>query len=124
MTLAQRPNCPKRKRGRTYATAYLAVRETREHFEQTGEQWFLYYCCDAPCHVLGYIHQTLQRPKKRNITLNRKLLNIYAEAARSGTAGPKKRSPISRRLQIVRRQIPLMTWQDDGGALHPRELED
>lgn len=124
MTEQRSVNCPKRKRGYTYATAEVAIRETRERFERTNQKLFLYYCRDVPCRASGYIHQTVQRPNKQNARLNRKLLNIYAEHERAGTAAPRKRSAASLRARKVRRNIALLTWQDDGGALHPRELED
>lgn len=127
---APRPNppiCPKRnkKNSNTYATPQLAITEARAFYVRTGERVYLFYCTDYPCAADRYIHWTRQKPNKKNAVLNRKLVNIYREDERAGTGtSEQRRRETWKRRRSVRKRVPFMTWEDDGGALHPRDLED
>lgn len=119
-------HCAKRKKGRTYATAKLARAEARQFYAETGEKIYLYYCADFPCALHRYIHWTREKTNnRRNAALNVKLVNFYEDQERSGTGTSKQRAnaALTRRTRI-RKQLPFMVWQDDGGAMHPREMED
>lgn len=129
-------NCAKRvRKARTYSTATLAVQEAKAFYLETRQKMFIYRCRDQPCRSYGHIHWTTAKKSGPDFqSLNKKLLDFYTHHEQFGTGALRRSTAASARAQRmeqnrlrkkkIRKQLPFLTWEDDGGALHPRDLED
>lgn len=108
-----RTPCGKQSFGLSSARDAARVRNTL-----TGNGWFVHPCY----HGCGkeIFHLTTREPDtKKNIKLNRGVKKTrYAPGKRTRKTGRWKRN---REMQQV---IAIGTWEGEGGALHPSELED
>lgn len=105
--------CIKRRRGYTYVTTKLAIKEAKELFDQDGDKRYIYFCekCD-------FVHFTSKEPtglRKRN--LNKKLIDYYEhwETFGKGTSKANYRAKTEPKKR-ARGRMPYMVWEDDGGA--------
>lgn len=64
-----------------------------------GNRWEAYRCRERACWVFGYWHLRDETKARRNRN--------------------RRRKPAQRRRRRVREELPLMIWEDDGGACPP-----
>jgi len=114
----------------TFVSSTLAIREAKRIFDESGVKFFIYRCPLSPCREQGgYIHFTKSEPTGvKLLTFNKKLLD-YHQSVEEFRKGKKKKSKspssiMHRRRQKVIRKTPIFVWEGEGGALHPKDLED